>query len=663
MRYQIRHGIVKYAADTILEDVNFEIRDREKIAVVGRNGCGKTTLLKLIAGELEMANADSDEECGISMSGKQTIGYQKQISYDDGQISVEDEILKVFADVLKEQQRMHELSREMERRTAAGEKVDALMQEYARAQIAFEAGGGYTCHNDALMMFQKFGFPPEDIKRPIGQFSGGQQTRIAFIKLLLSKPDIMLLDEPTNHLDLPTIEWLEEYLRDYPGAVVVVSHDRMFLDHVTTVTYEIEYHRMKRYAANYSGFVAMKDAQTAQQEKEYEAQQKEIARLQEWIDKWKNTPSKVSAAHSKQMAIEHMVRIEKPRRYDLNAFHAAFTPRLESHKEVLKCSRLGIGYDELLSTVSFTLNRAERLAIIGENGKGKSTLLKTIVGEIPALSGSVTFGGNTEWVYFDQQTALAERENPTMTVIDDFWEVYPDLNRNEVRSALGNFLFSGDDVFKQLGQLSGGEKVRLELCKLFKRKPNFLILDEPTNHMDIVGKQALEWMLKNYAGTVLYVSHDRYFIKETATQILEFDRGGVHFYAYPYETYLEEKRRFDEGIARRAEAPAPAPAEKKPVQSPTLEDVFDKKTYYNPGKIESRRKQAIAKYERQLEESEQRLNDLKLQLVDPAIATDYVKLQEIQEAIEKEEHLEDNLLEWLTELETEGSEAWMNGSI
>lgn len=657
MRYQIRHAIVKYAADTILSDVNFEIHDYEKIAIVGRNGCGKTTFLKLIAGEVEMANLDSDEECGISMAGTQTIGYLKQISFEDPDISVEEEILKVFKPILDLEERMHFLSQEMERKTALSEDTKREMREYADAQIAFEAGGGYTCRNEVQMMFQKFGFPLSDITRPIGQFSGGQQTRIAFIKLLLSKPDIMLLDEPTNHLDLPTIEWLEGYLKDYPKAVVIVSHDRMFLDHVTEITYEIEYHAMKRYAGSYSKFVELKDEETARQEKEYEAQQKEIARLTEWIEKWKNTPTKVSAAHSKQMQIEHMVRVEKPRRYDLNAFHAAFTPRLESHREVLRVNKLAIGYDEILSTVSFTLQRGDRLAIIGENGKGKSTLLRTLIGEIPAFSGTYTFGGNVEWVYFDQQAALAERDKPTMTVLDDFWEEYPNLNNQEVRTALGNFLFSGDEVYKQLGQLSGGEKVRLALCKLFKKKPNFLILDEPTNHMDIVGKQALEWMLKNFAGTVLYVSHDRYFIKETATAILEFDRDGVYYYAYPYETYLEEKQRFDSGIAKRSESPqkqAPKAAPKQgAAEAPTLSDVFDKKTYYNPGKIEARRKQQIAKYEQKLEEADQKIAELKLQLVDPAIASDYQKLTEISEQIAALEKEEDGILEFLTELESE----------
>ncbi len=620
MRYQIKHALVQYAADTILEDVNFEIHDKEKIAVVGRNGCGKTTLLKLIAGDIKMSNPDSDEECGIVMAGKQEIGYLRQVSFTDGEITVEEEIRKTFAPVFACEERMAEIEQALHR----GEEAPELLYEYDNLQKRMEAQRGYTWRRDMEIMFQQFGFPLEDLKRPIGSFSGGQQTKVAFIKLLLGRPDIMLLDEPTNHLDLPTIEWLEEYLKNYDKAVVVVSHDRMFLDRVIDVTYEIEYHQLKRYPGNYTAFLKQKEENLTKQTKDYEEQQKEIKRLNDWIEKWKNTPTKVAATRSKRMAIEHMVKIEKPRRFDTKTFHAMFTPRIDSYTDVLSVRNLKIGYDKELSQISFELKKGDRLAIVGENGKGKSTLLKTLIGMIKPLGGSFTFGPNVEWRYFDQQKAVVNDADPEQTVLDNFWEEYPRLLREEIRSALGSFLFSQEEVMKKMGQLSGGEKVRLALCKMFQTRPNLLILDEPTNHMDLPGKEALEQMLLGFPGTVLFVSHDRYFVKQVATGILEFDQTDV-------------KR----------------PDKKPERQEPTLQDVFDKKTYYNPGKIKSRLVKQLEKYENQLAESEENTASLKMQLLDPALASDYQKLMELQKQIEEEEHKQETLLERMLETETD----------
>lgn len=651
MRYQIRHALVQYAADTILEDVNFEIHDKEKIAVVGRNGCGKTTLLKLIAGDIHMNNLDSDEECGITMAGKQQIGFLRQISFEEGEVSVEDEIKKAFEPVFACEKRMKEIEEQLHQ----GEN-EQLFYEYDGLQKQMEALRGYTWRRDMEVMFQKFGFALEDLQRPIGSFSGGQQTKVAFIKLLLSRPDIMLLDEPTNHLDLPTIEWLENYLKEYDKAVVIVSHDRMFLDRVIDVTYEIEYHKIKRYPGNYSAFMKRKEEDMIKQEKDYEEQQKEIERLTTWIEKWKNTPTKVAATRSKRMAIEHMVKIEKPRRFDTKTFHAMFTPRIESYTEVLTAKNLQIGYDEVLSEVSFQLRKGERLAILGENGKGKSTLLKTLVEILPPLGGSYTIGTNVEWGYFDQQKAVVNDADPEQTVLDNFWEEYPKLLREDVRSALGSFLFSQEDVMKKMGQLSGGEKVRLALCKMFQTKPNLLILDEPTNHMDIVGKDALEQMLKDFPGTVLFVSHDRYFIKQIATGILEFGKDTVKQYNYSYEDYLVEKGKFE-----NAGKPGVSNAAKNvSTKEPTLEDVFDKKTYYNPGKIKSRLLKQLEKYEKMLEESEGKSAELQMQLMDPALATDYTKLMELQNQLDAEEHQQETLLERMMETETELEELNMD---
>lgn len=686
MRIRISHANVQFGGDVILQDINFEVRDNEKIAIVGRNGCGKTTLLKLIAHDIGMSNIDSDEECGYETAGKQEIGFLRQINFTDTGITVEDEIKKVFEPIFECERRMRELEENMKSSDDA-----SILREYAAIQSKMESLHGYTWKQDMETIFQRFGFKLSDLKRPIGSFSGGQQTKVAFIKLLLTRPDIMLLDEPTNHLDMPTIEWLEGYLKTYDRAVVIVSHDRMFLDKVADVTYEIEYHHIKRYAGNYTAFMKRKEEDLIKQEKDYEEQQKEIKRLTEWIEKWKNTPTKVAATHSKRMAIEHMVKIEKPRRFDTKAFHARYIPRIESYTNVINAKNLEIGYDKVLSTVTFLLQKKERLAVIGENGKGKSTLLKTLVGEIPALGGEFKFGQNVEWGYFDQHKAVMERFDPEQTVLDNFWEAYPDYLREEVRSALGGFLFSSEEVEKKMGQLSGGEKVRLALCKMLQTRPNLLILDEPTNHMDIVGKDALEKMLNEYEGTVLFVSHDRYFISRVATGILEFSseesiKGNVKQYKMSYELYLEEKERERAGLVVNNGAAGSAGGGKNAVSSaadaatagatagamvgitsgaaagacvgantsaPTLDDVFDKKTYYNPGKVLSRLKKQLEKYEKLLAQSEEKTSEYKLQLMNPELATDYPKLMEIQNKLDEEEKNQESILERMLETELE----------
>lgn len=648
MRYQIRNVIVQFAADTILKNVNFEIHDTEKIAIVGRNGCGKTTLLKLIAGEIEMSNLDSDESCGITMSGKQNIGFLRQVSFTDGSVLVKDELKKAFAQVFECEKRMKEIEGILESTEDKG-----LLSEYDFLQRKMESLHGYSWKNDMETMFQQFGFQLSDLEQPIGNFSGGQQTKIAFIQLLLTRPDILLLDEPTNHLDIKTVEWLETYLKSYDRAVVIVSHDRMFLDHIIDVTYEIEYGDIKRYPGNYSAYVKLKEEAQIKQEKDYEAQQKEIERLTAWIEKWKNTPTKVAATRSKRMAIEHMVKIEKPRRFDTRAFKAMFQPARESYTEVLSIDRLKIGYDKVLSEVSATIRKAERIAIIGENGKGKSTLLKTIVGEVEALGGNFRFGNNVDYAYFDQHKAVNNDTDPEQTVLEYFWSLYPNLLRNDVRSALGAFLFSGEDVEKKMGQLSGGEKVRLELCNIFYTKPNFLILDEPTNHMDLVGKEALEKMLVNYEGTVLFVSHDRYFIDRVATGIMEFTEDRVNFYPVNYENYLVEREKQGASKQSLTSNNRTDKNEVKPNNAPTLDDVFDKAKYYNPGKILSRLKKQFEKYSEMLAESEEKSANLQMELLNPELSSNYERLMEIQASIDEETRKQESLLERILETELE----------
>ena len=663
MLYQISNGAVAFGDDVILHSIDFEIRNTEKIAIVGRNGCGKTTLLKLISGEVEMEKLDSDESAFIAKAGNPEIGYLKQIAFDGPDVTLEQEVRKCFV-------KMDERKAELARAAAELEHdySDEKVARYTAMEEAFKDDGGYYYEKEYEVMLRKFGFSDDERKKPIRDFSGGQQTKIAFIKLLLSKPDILLLDEPTNHLDVTTIEWLEGYLKSYPKAVVVVSHDRMFLDNVVDVVYEIEYGTARRYPGNYTNFIARKKENYDKQMKDHIAQQNEIERLQRMVTRFKGKPTKTSMAQSKQKAIDRMVIIEAPDKYDNKTFHANFQPEKETGNDVLYTSELAIGYDHPLSVVSLDLKRGEKLGILGGNGLGKSTFLKTIVGKIPALSGEYRFGTNVQIGYFDQQMAMYTSNK---TVLDDFWDEYPNLTETEARNALGAFLFSGDDVFKNVNMLSGGEKVRLALCKILKTRPNVLVLDEPTNHMDIVGKETLESMLKDYKGTLIFVSHDRYFVKKVATQLLVFEDGTTNLYQFGYEQYQEKLDREAEesknvyrgnaifggaisqnGSSQTGSSQTGSDANRSTSQTAAAGNVGEStnansaaqaggmavsstgKAYYNPGKERSKIQKKVKKAEEDLAVKEAKLDELKAELMKPEYQSSYSKLTEIQNEID-----------------------------
>lgn len=658
MLYQISNGAVAFGDDVILHSIDFEIRNTEKIAIVGRNGCGKTTLLKLISGEVEMEKLDSDESAFIAKAGNPEIGYLKQIAFDDPDVTLEQEVRKCFV-------KMDERKAELARAAAELEHdySDEKVARYTAMEEAFKDDGGYYYEKEYEVMIRKFGFSDDERKKPIRDFSGGQQTKIAFIKLLLSKPDILLLDEPTNHLDVTTIEWLEGYLKSYPKAVVVVSHDRMFLDNVVDVVYEIEYGTARRYPGNYTNFIARKKENYDKQMKDHIAQQKEIDRLQRMVTRFKGKPTKTAMAQSKQKAIDRMVIIEAPDKYDNKTFHANFQPEKETGNDVLYTSELAIGYDHPLSVVSLDLKRGEKLGILGGNGLGKSTFLKTIVGKIPALSGEYRFGTNVQIGYFDQQMAMYTSNK---TVLDDFWDEYPNLTETEARNALGAFLFSGEDVFKNVNMLSGGEKVRLALCKILKTRPNVLVLDEPTNHMDIVGKETLESMLKDYKGTLIFVSHDRYFVKKVATQLLVFEDGTTNLYQFGYEQYQEKLDReaeesknayrgnaiFGGVISQNGSSQTGSDANRSTSQNAAAGNVGEStnansaaqaggmavsstgKAYYNPGKERSKVQKKVKKAEEDLAVKEAKLDELKAELMKPEYQSSYSKLTEIQNEID-----------------------------
>lgn len=636
MLYQINNGAVMYGAETILHGINFEIRNNnEKIAIIGRNGCGKTTLLKLITGEVDLAKRDSDEDIFIAKTGNPVIGYLKQMTFEDDSLTLETEVKKVFEPIRRMKHELEEMVVKMDTNP-----TDELVARYTQKQEQFEYLGGYYYEKEYEVVLRKFGFTETDKKKPLREFSGGQLTKIAFVKLLLEKPDILLLDEPTNHLDMETVEWLETYLKDYPRAVVIVSHDRMFLDKIVDVVYEIEYGTIKRYSGNYTKFTELKKFNYDKQKKDYEAQQKEIQRLSELVERFKNKPTKVSMAHSKLKAIEHMEKIECPQRYDTKSFKASFKPLRETGNDVLYVDKLGVGYDKLLATVSLDMKKGERIGIIGANGIGKSTFLKTIVDLIPALSGSYKYGVNVDIGYFDQKNAQYMSDKK---LIDDYWDEYPTLTETEVRNDLGAFLFTGDDVFKNVSMLSGGEKVRLALCKMFKTGPNFLILDEPTNHMDIVGKETLESMLKDFEGSVVFVSHDRYFVKTVATSVLEFRNDGVKYYRFGYEEYEEQHTRETASSDDKFKTPAKetsVAAESKPAPETQAQKG------YNRGKERSRAEKRIEKIEEQISALEKEIEEQKAELLRPEYATAYTRLSLIQQKIEEDE---EKLLELMEE--------------
>ena len=619
MNYTIINGAVEFGAETILEEVNFEIKGKDKIAIVGRNGAGKSTLLKAIINNDMFSEGIGDEKFSIYKEGTPVIGYLKQIEFEDDSITMLDEILKVYKPIIDLENKIQKLVEKMQT-----DKSEEIATEYSKAMDRYEFLDGYTYKKEYETVINKFGFSADDKLKKISEFSGGQRTKIAFMKLLLSKPDILLLDEPTNHLDVSTIEWLEGYLRNYPRAVVIVSHDRMFLDKIVNKVYEIEYGAITKYTGNYADFERQKKVNYEKQLKDYEYQQAEIKRLMRVVERFRYKASKAKMAQAKLKQIEHMVKVKEPSKYDLTTFKTNFALEKESGRDVLHVKDLKIGYDSPIQKISFDLYRGQKLGIIGENGTGKSTLLKTIVGTIEKLGGEFEFGHNVQVGYFDQQMALLDSEK---TVFDDFATEFPSLTTTEIRNSLAAFMFYGEDVFKKISMLSGGEKVRLELAKILKKGPNLLILDEPTNHMDIVGKESLERLLEEYKGTILVVSHDRFFINKVTDSLLVFSKQGVKFFDGSYEKYEEER------IEEQTEK---VQAIKKEKSSNNL---------YLQQKEQARKDARIKKIEKEIDANDKQITDLKLELQKEEVYTNYEKLTEVQGQIEVLEEKNNGLME------------------
>lgn len=626
MNYRIVNGAISYGADTILEEINFDIQENDKIAIVGNNGSGKTTLLKSIVNNEMLEEGIGEEKFGIYKQGNPRIGYLKQIEFENSENTFLEEILKSYESILKLEKKINTLQEQLQ-----NQSDDKKIKEYSKSLEEYEIIGGYIYKKEYEIAIKKFGFTEQDKNKKISEFSGGQKTKIAFLKLLLSKPDILLLDEPTNHLDIDTIEWLESYLKNYPKAVVIVSHDRMFLDKIVNKVYEIEYASITEYKGNYSAFEKQKKERYEKQLKDYEYQQKEIKRLKAIADRFRYKPTKAKMALSKLKKIEQMTIIEEPNQYDSKTFHTNFDVKTESGNLVVSAKNLQIGYgEELLTEVSFNLYKGQKLAIIGENGKGKSTLLKTLMGFIPKLGGDYEYGYHVEKEYFDQQL---EFQDVNSTILDDFYNEFQQLTTTQIRQALGAFLFSGDDVFKEIKVLSGGEKVRLQLCKIFKKQANLLLLDEPTNHMDILGKVSLENILKEYKGSLIFVSHDRYFVNKIADSILAFEPEGIVYFEGNYEEYRRKREEQNEENVLEEKMSS---SKKKN----TNNDYFKKKE-------ETRRKNKISKLELEIQQKENEIKLLKDKMQSEEICTDYVKLKELQDEISRlEDIIEEKMEEW-----------------
>lgn len=647
MKIRLNDVSVSFGEKTVLSHINFEVNDTDKVALIGRNGCGKSTLIRVITGEQEIDKVDESTKINrIEKTGSFKVGQIKQITFDDDNATLESEVLKAYSNILDTKNKMTELEKELEHNSNA-----KLIEKYTRLCEDFDRLGGFTYKKEYNKALKNFGFSEEDKQKKIGEFSGGQRTKIALIKLLLSKPDILILDEPTNHLDILAIEWLESYLADYKKVVIVVSHDRAFLDKFVNVVYEIERGKIKRYAGNYSKFVEIKEAEYQKQLKDYNAYTAEVNRLQTLADRFRYKATKATMAQSKLKQIDRMEVVEKPESADMRAFHANTEPMRESSTMVLRVEELVLGYDKPLATISFRLNKGERLGIIGGNGCGKSTLLKTIMGKVPPLGGKVVFGTSLDIGYFDQQTVTANVCD--QTVLDNYTHEFPDLTLTEARTDLGSFMFTQDDVFKNLQELSGGELVRLALCKIFKRRPNLLILDEPTNHLDIVGKEALENMLLKYKGTILFVSHDRYFVKKLATSLIKFENGKAEFIKSNYEEMKAKEER--------------SAVEPKTLKEETIEEIKNinkeveeekpKVNEYLLNKERAKKEARAKKVEKEISALETEILVLSDEYKNPDICSDFVKLMEIETAIVSRQTKIEKLTEEWFELTSETTDS------
>lgn len=620
-----------FGADNILSNIKLEIKEKDRIAIVGRNGAGKSTLLKIMADELSYDEGEIFKPKGL------TTGYLSQHTGLESDKSIWEEMAAVF-DYLKEQEKaLRVMEKKMEDVSAFSEAdYEQLLLDYDKKQQAFDAEGGYRYEAEIKSVLTGLHFQDYDYNTSITELSGGQKTRLALGKLLLKKPDLLILDEPTNHLDIDTLTWLENYLAGYPGAVVSVSHDRYFLDKTASIVYEISRHKTKKYIGSYSKFLEQKAADFEKEMKEYEKQQTEIKKMEDFIQKNIVRASTTKRAQSRRKQLEKMDKIDRPKG-DESSASFSFQVDKRSGNDVLKINHLAFQYDEerIFSDVTFHVNRGERIALVGPNGVGKTTLLKTILGTLQPSEGTIKIGTNVDIGYYDQEQQTLSSNK---TILDELWDEHPMVNEKDIRTVLGNFLFSGDDVLKNIQSLSGGEKARLSLAKLMMQKANLLVLDEPTNHLDIDSKEVLEAALMDFPGTIIFVSHDRYFINKITDQVVEMQQDGATVYLGDYD-YYTEKQQEEQELAKLRE------------EEMLVQNQADRKTNFKEEKVirseERKRKRQIDSLENSIEQLEGELAEVEQRLTEPENFQDHEKALELtKHSSELKQKIEELMEEW-----------------
>ena len=614
-----------FAGEVLFDNINLQVDERDRIALVGKNGAGKSTLLKILVGEEEPTSGEINKKKDISLS------YLAQDSRFESENTIYDEMLHVFDDLRRTEKQLRQMELEMGEKS--GEDLDKLMSDYDRLSENFRQAGGFTYEADIRAILNGFKFDESMWQMKIAELSGGQNTRLALAKMLLEKPNLLVLDEPTNHLDIETIAWLENYLVNYSGALIIVSHDRYFLDKVATITLDLTKHSLDRYVGNYSRFVELKEQKLATEAKNYEKQQKEIAALEDFVNRNLVRASTTKRAQSRRKQLEKMERLDKPEAGKKSA-NMTFQSEKMSGNVVLTVENAAIGYDgEVLSEpINLDLRKMNAIAIVGPNGIGKSTFIKSIVDQIPFIKGEKRFGANVEVGYYDQSQS---KLTPSNTVLDELWNDFKLTPEVEIRNRLGAFLFSGDDVKKSVGMLSGGEKARLLLAKLSMENNNFLILDEPTNHLDIDSKEVLENALIDFDGTLLFVSHDRYFINRVATHVLELSENGSTLYLGDYDYYVEKKAEVEMSQTEEASTSNQA-KEASPVNDYQAQKESQKEVRKLMRQIES--------LEAEIEELESQSQAISEQMLE---TNDAEKLMELQAELDKISHRqEEAMLEW-----------------
>ncbi|HFN1271555.1 TPA: ribosomal protection-like ABC-F family protein [Streptococcus pneumoniae] len=614
-----------FAGEVLFDNINLQVDERDRIALVGKNGAGKSTLLKILVGEEEPTSGEINKKKDISLS------YLAQDSRFESENTIYDEMLHVFNDLRRTERQLRQMELEMGEKS--GEDLDKLMSDYDRLSENFRQAGGFTYEADIRAILNGFKFDESMWQMKIAELSGGQNTRLALAKMLLEKPNLLVLDEPTNHLDIETIAWLENYLVNYSGALIIVSHDRYFLDKVATITLDLTKHSLDRYVGNYSRFVELKEQKLATEAKNYEKQQKEIAALEDFVNRNLVRASTTKRAQSRRKQLEKMERLDKPEA-GKKAANMTFQSEKTSGNVVLTVENTAIGYDgEVLSQpINLDLRKMNAVAIVGPNGIGKSTFIKSIVDQIPFIKGEKRFGANVEVGYYDQTQS---KLTPSNTVLDELWNDFKLTPEVEIRNRLGAFLFSGDDVKKSVGMLSGGEKARLLLAKLSMENNNFLILDEPTNHLDIDSKEVLENALIDFDGTLLFVSHDRYFINRVATHVLELSENGSTLYLGDYDYYVEKK----------------ATAEMSQTEEASTSNQAKEASPVNDYQAQKESQKEVRKLMRQIESLEAEIEELESQnqaISEQMLETnDADKLMELQAELDKISHRqEEAMLEW-----------------